>query len=97
MTNTANKRPHLLLAGLVALPLFAGCGLRGSPVRPAPIFKKAAPVQAATPAPKAVSAPPRSVVIRERVDAFGVEIPDAAPVRPVQSAPLTDPVEPDDE
>lgn len=97
MTNTANKIPHLLLAGLVALPLLASCGLRGSPVRPEPIFKRAAPVQAATPAPTKVIEPPRSVVIRERVDAFGAEIPDAAPVRPVESAPLTDPVEPDDE
>jgi len=97
MKDNAKRTPSLLLAGLVALPLLASCGLRGSPQRAAPIFT---PAPAATaPKPPTVQAPePRqSTLVRQNVNEFGGEIPDAAPTEEVGSIPLTDPVSPDDE
>lgn len=88
---------RLILAGLLALPVLASCGLRGGLARPDPIFKKVAPVAAAEPEATAPATVRESVIIRQNVNEFGGEIPDAAPSLVVESAPLVDPVSPDDE
>lgn len=89
---------RLILTGLVTLPMLAACGLRGGLARPEPIFKEApaAPVPAETTSQVTVPTPtpiPESVIVRDRVNEFGGEIPDAAPTREIGSAPLTDPLE----
>ena len=94
MINRQKIAPRLFLVGLIALPLVASCGLRGGLARPDPLFKDVKPVEAVQ---EEVQAPVRqSVITRERVNAFGGEIPDAAPTDPVISAPITDPVSTDD-
>jgi len=94
MINKQKMTPRLILAGLMTLPLLASCGLRGGLQRPDPIFKPAAesvPVEAATEPAR------ESIIIRQRVNEFGGEIPDAAPTEPVISAPITESVNTDDE
>jgi len=81
-------------AGLVALPLVASCGLRGTPQRAEPIFKS---VEAPKPPTVQAPEPRQSTLVRQKVNEFGGEIPDAAPTEEVGSIPLTDPVSPDDE
>lgn len=83
------------LAVLATLPLLAGCGLRGGLERPDPIFRNVEPVERIE-LPEEVETEP-GVIIRERTNEYGGEIPDAAPTAPVQSTPLDEPKAPDDE
>jgi hypothetical protein len=95
MTRKHNCASRIIFAGLISLPLLGACGLRGGLQRPAPIFKD---VPVSEPAkPETVEPVRESIIIRERVNEFGGEIPDAAPTEEVTSAPLADPVETDNE
>lgn len=76
------------LALLLALPMLGACGLRGGLARPDPIFKPVTTVEdvmedeAETPAPEPEAGP--------RLNELGGEIPEAAPVEPVEEAPMSD-------
>lgn len=79
---------RLVLVGLVALPFLSACGLRGGLVRPDPIFRDVDAIEAVEVEEEVTPNP--EVVIRERTNAEGGEIPEPAPVAPVQSTPLDD-------
>lgn len=82
----------LTLAVLLTAPMLASCGLRGGLARPAPIFGQTEPVLPPAPEPIAADTDARpEVVVRQRTNEFGGEIPDAAPTDPVVSVPLDDP------
>lgn len=96
----SKRRPasRMALSALLVLPMLASCGLRGGLTRPDPIFTPAAEAVEAELAPEAqVESIRESVIIRRRTNEFGGEIPDPAPTAPVDSAPLTESVAPDDE
>ena len=78
---------HLSLAALVALPMLAGCGLRGDLERPEPIFEE--PVEEAEPDQVAST---RVITNRTviRRNAEGGIIPNASPSTPVNEGGLDD-------
>lgn len=96
MTHRRKFASRLALAGLMMLPLVTACGMRGGLARPDPIIKERPVPPPVAPAPVAAE-PQQSTIVRQRVNEFGGEIPDAAPTEPVASAPLEDPVAPDDD
>lgn len=79
-----NNTLKLILVALVALPILAGCGLRGGLERADPIFKDVEPVGQAAPAPEVV------VRVRPRTNELGGELPLPAPTEQVESAALPD-------
>ena len=96
MTNTAKSTIRLVLGGFAALTLLTACGLRGGLERPAPIIKGLDPAPAAPEPKQEATRPTVQIVQRPRTNEFGGEIPVPAPTGTVQSIPLEDPVEPED-
>lgn len=78
------------LAILLVLPMFGACGLRGGLARPDPIFKSVSTVEDVMEDEAEAEAPAPEPETGPRLNDLGGEIPDAAPVEPVEEAPMND-------
>ncbi|MEM9668148.1 MAG: lipoprotein [Pseudomonadota bacterium] len=81
------RSSRVILVGLSAVVGLSACGLRGGLQRPDPIFRDVAPIEQ-TMEDELEAVEPEPEV--SNVNEFGGEVPDAAPVSPVEETAIED-------